>query len=294
MLRFGLHRRSEIIRIKVKQVEKGTCLVNIQHDVERVLKATSRTFYIPISRLPADLNQTMSAAYLAMRAIDEIEDHPTLPANDKADLLREVSALIQAQTSTDGFNVRRFAELLNAYPMLPEVSLRLGEWLNYAPEAVAPYVWNHTAAMADRMAYWASKNWSVNTKEALDTYTFSVAGAIGLLICDVWMEFYGMALSSKHAIHFGRALQLVNIIRNRNDDAARGVSFFPHGWDMAQMMAYARHNLEVAYNYALTLDNAAFTYLIKVPLELAQATLDAIADGKEKISRDMVNQIVQQ
>ena len=43
-----------------------------------VLKETSRTFYIPISKLPPIICEAVASAYLCLRAIDEIEDHPIL------------------------------------------------------------------------------------------------------------------------------------------------------------------------------------------------------------------------
>ena len=49
--------------------------MTLPSDVTRVLKNTSRTFFIPIARLPARLQETVASAYLSMRAIDEIEDH---------------------------------------------------------------------------------------------------------------------------------------------------------------------------------------------------------------------------
>ena len=48
--------------------------MSMHNEVMRVLKETSRTFYIPVSRLPSKLQETVAAAYLCMRAIDEIED----------------------------------------------------------------------------------------------------------------------------------------------------------------------------------------------------------------------------
>jgi hypothetical protein len=58
--------------------------MNLCGDALEVLKATSRTFYVPISRLPSGLQEAVSSAYLCMRAIDEIEDHPNLHRADKA------------------------------------------------------------------------------------------------------------------------------------------------------------------------------------------------------------------
>lgn len=38
---------------------------------------------------------------------------------------------------------------------LPEVSLRLAEWIFYCPESFRGRVADVTATMSDRMAYWA-------------------------------------------------------------------------------------------------------------------------------------------
>ena len=52
------------------------------------LLSTSRTFFIPISHLPVGLQEAIGSAYLCMRAIDEIEDDPQLPADTKIFLLQ--------------------------------------------------------------------------------------------------------------------------------------------------------------------------------------------------------------
>ena len=53
-----------------------------------ILKETSRTFFIPISKLPeGPLQLTVASAYLCLRAIDEIEDHKNLKPEVKSKLL---------------------------------------------------------------------------------------------------------------------------------------------------------------------------------------------------------------
>ena len=137
-----------------------------QHnDVMRVLKETSRTFYIPVTRLPERLQETVVAAYLCMRAIDEIEDHEALDTTTKAVLLRKVGLIMQSQTTV---NERVYFELQAAFKpfenILPEVTLRVGEWALHAPTVIAPRIWDATAAMADRMAQWVERNWEVLTR----------------------------------------------------------------------------------------------------------------------------------
>ena len=52
--------------------------MTLPDDALRVLQETSRTFFVPIRELPAELQEVIASAYLCMRAIDEIEDHPRL------------------------------------------------------------------------------------------------------------------------------------------------------------------------------------------------------------------------
>ncbi len=269
--------------------------MTLPQDALSVLKATSRTFYIPISRLPAGLQEVIASGYLCMRAIDEIEDHPTLDNLSKAKLLRRISLIFQAQTSMQDFAFDDFTAAFSPYQdRLPEVTLRLAEWACLAPEAIAPRIWEATAAMADRMAEWAANGWKIQTEADLDRYTYGVAGAVGLLICDLWAWFDKFQMNRIHAIHFGRGLQLVNILRNRAEDLARGIDLFPEGWSQERMQEYARQNLALAEAYARTLPPGPFVYLIKIPLTLAFATLDALARGEPKLSRSTVLQLVRQ
>lgn len=256
-----------------------------------LLKATSRTFYIPISLLPSGLQAAVASAYLCMRAIDQIEDHPELDGVTKAKLLRSISLNLQAGTessSTDSF----VAGLGDFAGDLEEVSLRIGEWALLAPDTIAPRIWDATASMADRMAYWAERNWLIQTEADLNRYTFSVAGAVGLMLSDLWAWYDGTKTSRTDAIGFGRGLQAVNILRNSAEDLERGVSFFPDGWSAYDMQRFARHNLSFADAYTAALPNGPALLFCRIPLALAHATLDALSEGREKLSRSDVLEIV--
>src|SRR5437764_1186456 len=211
-----------------------------------MLKKTSRTFFIPISRLPAGpLQDAVMSGYLCLRAIDEVEDHPRLDNRAKAMLLHSVSHTLQTS-----FTAGDFATAFGRYQLeLPEVTLRIGEWALLAPPSIAPRVWEATATMADRMAQWADSGWIIRTEADLDRYTFGVAGSVGLLLSDLWAWYNGTQTNRIHAVGFGRGLQAVNIIRNRDDDLARGVDFFPPGWQAEDMFRYARRQLEMADAY---------------------------------------------
>jgi farnesyl-diphosphate farnesyltransferase len=206
--------------------------MSFHEDAMGLLKATSRTFYIPISRLPPGLLEAVAAAYLCMRATDEIEDHPQLPNLTKAKLLWAIS--LQLQSLADDLAGDDLAATLASFGLsLPEVTLRIGEWMGLAPRPIAARICDATAAMA----YWAADGWRIDTQADLNRYTFSVAGAVGLLLSDLWAWYDGTQTNRWNAIGFGRGLQAVNIPRNRAEDLSRGVDFFPQNWDKARLAA---------------------------------------------------------
>jgi farnesyl-diphosphate farnesyltransferase len=268
-----------------------------QHsEILRVLKETSRTFFIPIVRLPVRLQETIGSAYLCMRAVDEIEDHPSLDNEAKASILHKLSWALQAQLAAveSSDSSMQEAVFLPYRAVLPEVTLRIGDWLSHAPIGIAPRIWDATIAMADRMAYWVENDWTIQTEADLNSYTFSVAGAVGLLICDIWTWFDGTQVDRLAAIHFGRGLQSVNILRNREEDTQRGVNFFPSGWSEKHMFAYARKNIEQAKNSLKSIHQQTFRQMVEIPLALAEATLVALENGQPKLTRSQVLQIVGQ
>src|SRR5690625_5542304 len=150
----------------------------------KVLKETSRTFYIPITLLKRELKLTVGSAYLCMRAIDEIEDHEEMDANIKASLLRQTRDLL---VKDEDFDKYTYEQLVNPYKAeLPEVTLRLGDWIEICPSGIEKSVRNYTAEMASGMADWEEKDWEIHTKEDLDDYTYYVAGLVGVMLSDIW------------------------------------------------------------------------------------------------------------
>lgn len=258
----------------------------------KVLEETSRTFYIPISYLPERIQEAVASAYLCLRAIDEVEDHPTLDNSLKAKILREISYTIQT-TTKDSTVEDLTPNWHGAADKLPEVTLRIGEWCLYAPKDIAPRIWDATATMADRMAWWAERNWEVKTKKDLDAYTFSVAGSVGLILSELWEWYEGVKTDRQLAIDFGRGLQATNILRNKGEDKERGVTFYPEGWSEREMQEYAKENLKRAQLYKESLPkNSAALKFSSIPLALAVATVEYISDGKDKLTRTDVLSIV--
>jgi farnesyl-diphosphate farnesyltransferase len=261
----------------------------LHKDAMNVLLATSRTFFLPINRLPANLKEAVTSSYLCMRAIDEIEDHPQLPSESKVKLLHSIQRALQKPLPDHEWSV-----LFAPYSaLLPAVTLRIGDWLRLSPTSVAANIWSTTATMAKGMADWVSKGWQIETEADLDQYTFYVAGLVGLLLTDLWKWYEDIETDRQLAVAFGRGLQAVNIIRNRYDDVARGVDFFPNGWGWEKMFSYARRNLSLADRYTKSIKPGPILQFCQIPITLAYGTLDALAAGETKLSRATVMKLVQ-
>ena len=137
-----------------------------------------------------------------------------MPNDVKAKLLRNVSYYIQKYKpgcSAPEDLVFQWGEWEKD---LPEVTVRLSEWIMYCPQPIRARVADSTSSMADRMAFWAERNWKVEDETDLDAYTFSVAGAVGLMLCEIWEWFEGTKTDRDLAIGYGRGLQSVNILIN--------------------------------------------------------------------------------
>lgn len=260
----------------------------IEKEAMHMLKLTSRTFYIPINLLKPRLKRTVGSAYLCMRAIDEIEDHEELESEVKQHLLRSTSELLKQP-----FDEAAYQTLLKPYKdLLPEVSLRLADWISVCPEEITDKVLESTSIMADGMANWVERDWQIKTKEDLDNYTYYVAGLVGVMLSDIWRWYDNTDTNHNLAIAYGRGLQAVNMLRNQDEDAERGVQFIPDGWDKEDLFDYAKTNLKQADEYIKDIHTRNILLFCRIPLALAKRTLKALKGGKEKMSRTDVEETV--
>ena len=265
-------------------------VATLQKEAMDMLKKTSRTFYIPITFLESKLKKAVASAYLCMRAIDEIEDHESLDPQDKQQILLATSKLLIGD-----FDKQAYGKLVEDYKdILPSVSLRLGDWLEICPTDLLETVKTYTSEMAEGMAKWVGKNWQVKTKEDLDEYTYYVAGLVGVMLSDLWKWNADIDTDRDLAIAYGRGLQAVNILRNKDEDSQRGVQFFPEGWTRADMFDYAEGNLAQADEYIKSINRKSILLFCKLPLALAHKTLKALKSGKEKMTRSEVEQTVEE
>lgn len=262
----------------------------LDHNASEILKRTSRTFYPSIVALPPRIREAVMSSYLSLRAIDEIEDHPRLPDDTKIDLLKNLSSELRQLSPRSDACTRLFDPYRKE---LPEVTLRLDDWLALPPKGTAQTIQSAAAVMSERMAFWVDVNWLIDSEGDLDEYTFNVAGAVGVLLTELW-SWYDKTPSRKlDAVSYGRGLQAVNILRNRAEDLSRGVDFFPRGWNQQDFFRYARANLSRGDVYVSGFPSGGAAHeFCRGPQALAYATVNALERGELKLSRGEVLKIL--
>jgi farnesyl-diphosphate farnesyltransferase len=264
----------------------------LQKDAMRVLKETSRTFYIPITFLGTNLKYAVGCAYLSMRALDEIEDNEQVNNQTKHDILMKVKDLFQYP-----FNEEAYLEALGEEKdKMPEVTLRMKDWIEVCPEGAREIMFKSCEEMAYGMGKWALKDFNVKTREDLDEYTYYVAGLVGRMLSQMFEWDTGLKTDYDLAIGYGRGLQAVNILRNEKEDMEeRGVSFVPDGWTRDDLFAYADEQLAHGDAYIESTRSKKKVYMFaKLPHVLAHKTLAVMKDGREKMTRAEVEQTVEE
>jgi len=209
------------------------------HDL---LRSTSRTFAVGIEALPNPLRDAVTLAYLILRVSDYFEDSPTLTADRKHRSLEEWAALLKARPTIPDHEVRTALAALSATISaedreLPDhqaaqAAAHIFEGLLRLPHPMQEVIRTHTAATTSGMARWTLRGDNFPDEAALDEYMFEVAGRVGILLTDLFLEQDPRLQSHEdalrgHAVAFGLGLQTVNIVRGLHEDPARGWNFVP-------------------------------------------------------------------
>lgn len=199
----------------------------------QMVRQVSRTFALSIEQLPAGLRDPVGVAYLLLRVSDILEDHPDLPPDHKATLLRlwaqvlEGSAAVHELTSQVAGLDSRDPEVAVAQ----QADVVLGMVRRQPPpvqDILVRYVHQSTLGMAR----WQEHGPFVEDEAALDDYMHEVAGRVGYLVTDLFLWHYPDLEPRRDELmplarECGLALQTVNVIRGLSKDHARGWVFVP-------------------------------------------------------------------
>jgi farnesyl-diphosphate farnesyltransferase len=301
---------------------------------EEELGKVSRTFALNIKVLGEKLRRPVLLAYLYMRIADTVEDDPDLPAKEKADLLKKFSQAV----NSGGKNADEFTESLPQswknsdkadYALSSNAAIVLPLLSEY-PEPVASTIQKAVEEMCGGMAEFAERREKANgwffieSELDLDRYCYFVAGLVGNMLTELFC--YSIKNFDKEqqkklrnlSVSFGLSLQLVNIIKDLQEDSLRKVCFVPMEYCRKQginsvqeffspetspekkhsitneLIKKAKKHLQDSKNYIKTLPRSEHRIRLFClwPSLMAADNLRVIAEGGNKISRKSVKKII--
>lgn len=286
-------------------------------DLDDLLQKTSRTFALAIPLLPEPTRKAVGVAYLLFRVADTFEDATTWPREERIDALESFVELLELPTAERQAEAKlRSARWLERPPvthegyleLLAELPGVLGALDELAPAGRALVV-KHTLRTAEGMASVVARadergNLRVASVRELKDYCYIVAGIVGELLTYLFLHDCASLDGQRAELErlmraFGEGLQLVNILKDVDDDAGDGRVYLPTSVPRSELFALARADLEDANRYVQALQKGGaprgFLAFTGLSLVLAFAALDRLeAEGAgAKVSRPEVMHLFQ-
>jgi farnesyl-diphosphate farnesyltransferase len=227
------------------------------------LQKTSRTFALSIPFLPEPARTEIGVAYLLFRIIDTFEDAARWPAAARIDALARFVGLLdgpphEAERAvadwlrTPPIDHAGYLELLAATPQV------LGWFAELSP-AARREIRSHLTRSAEGMATVVRRagedgSLALETIQELRDYCYIVAGIVGQMLTELFvltcpsLQTVADELRTR-AVAFGEALQLVNILKDAQPDAAERRTYLPKQASLAEVFVLARTDLRDAMAY---------------------------------------------
>jgi len=281
----------------------------------KLLASVSRSFYLTLKALPKELREPISLAYLLARTADTLADTAEVPESMRMECLRAFDGLIRKPDSV--IETTLSAKLKNEFAafqsdaaekrlmeVLSDSLAWLGTMRGAARVAVLEVLERIIAGQILDIERFPGDGQlrSLKTAEELDDYTWRVAGCVG----EFWTQLCASELTDAFeagvsveamvadGIHMGKALQLINILRDVGKDMKLGRCYLPEAmWreigladvgelrrDSQRLRPVWEHwakvcegHLEKGLRYVCRLQSVKLRYATALPLMLAFGTL---------------------
>jgi farnesyl-diphosphate farnesyltransferase len=206
-----------------------------------LLRDVSRSFYLTMRVLPAAVRRQVAIAYLLARTTDTVADTELIPLESRLDALSALRKRIRGEHSDLPFSQWTVTQESKAEQILlarSDESLQLLENLAEADrhlicDVLEKIISGQELDLRRFSGASAQHLVALNTPDELDDYTYRVAGCVG----EFWTKICRAHLFSEAAldeqilitkgIHFGKGLQLVNILRDIPQDLRNGRCYVP-------------------------------------------------------------------
>ena len=269
-----------------------------------ILKAVSRSFYLTLRLLPVEMREAASLGYLLARASDTIADTEGVAVDRRISLLTAYAdsvahgdpspawpeEMVTHATAGEARLLERVPEIL---AWLARIDARQAVLIR---EVVAIIIGGQLGDLRHFAGADAEHPVALPDPQALDDYTWSVAGCVGAF----WTKLGFLTLGGRFSIldpeellrkgiDYGKGLQLVNILRDLPQDLAAGRCYLPvdDPGDREALMESFRHWTNRAsllvvegLEYADALEFRRLRAASVLPALLAEETLKRLAEAK--------------
>lgn len=260
--------------------------VLINAKIDKLLETTSRSFYPTLKYLPKKIRGQISLLYILARLADTIADSKHGETDVLIDLLSKYNDVAQGRSTTlPDFselaeiqtNPHEAELLLNAEDVIKGLEEYSEEDCQRILECLEVIVGGQ---LLDLQRFGSEKEGggisSLNSNEELDDYTYRVAGCVGTFWSKMSLA-HLMTLSPEKekiflekGIQFGKALQMINILRDIPEDIRLGRCYIP-------TEALAEHGL-VPEDLSTDSNLEAFRPLYDSYLDLTNTHLEAATE----------------
>jgi farnesyl-diphosphate farnesyltransferase len=273
--------------------------------LDDILSNVSRSFYLSLAILPRAVRTQLSVAYLVARAADTVADTRVIQAERRVALLGGLRVALDdaAQVVPYVADVRRAVESpASASPSERVLIERLGDCLR-ALHRFEDADRARTRAVLDTLLAGMERDLTrfpdggppvaLATLAELDEHCYFAAGCVGEYWTLMTAAHVPAAARLKRpdfvarGVRLGKALQMVNVIRDAPADLAQGRCYFPrellarHGLEPAALLdpearRRARGVLDELHAIALAHVDAAFPYVTAIPRRAPRLRLAAL------------------
>ncbi len=249
-----------------------------------LLRSVSRSFYLSVRLLPKGVRAPVALAYLLARASDTIADSADLPAPERERHLAAFLAMIRSGTRDGLAEIRDRVRSPHAgeNELIAQLERCLA-WLEALPDFDRAEIRDVLGKIIRGQTLDVQRP-ALNTAEELEEYCYLVAGCVGEFwtrICLHHLPRYSRLAPERLlslASDFGKALQLVNILRDLPADLRSGRRYLPvEAPDFTRWHARAVALLASGREYIRSLRPARVRAGCYLPWELARRTLALLA-----------------
>lgn len=270
-------------------------------ELRSLAKPVSRSFYLTLLTLPADLRPPITLAYLLARFSDTIADvnAEELPARIQLlESLRNAPAKLDLQNlgifTTACKATKAEQHLISSWPALIQAFQKSSD------RETIRTVWHHILAgqIADLQRESQGKAHLPLSWEEVIHYAYQVAGSVGEFWTEIGMKkdplFASLPVTKmrKLGCSYGIALQLINICRDRKNDAIQGRCYLAEE-DLPAAFQTIRKGLADGEQFTNALQNRRLFFASSLPRIIAQKMLPALLLGlpSSKLSRRKIYQL---